>query len=187
MISLSTLWPPIVLSAVLVFIVSSVIHMVLTFWHKDDFHKVPDEKRFMDAVRPLALPPGDYTVPRPSSMKEMGSPEFVEKFKAGPVMIFTVIPSGPVTMTKSLVNWFLFSLVVSLFAGYVGASALPAGSHYGHVFQVVGTTAFIGYAFALWPSAIWYGRSWTTTLKGTIDGLVYGLLTGGTFGWLWPQ
>jgi hypothetical protein len=28
---------------------------------------------------------------------------------------------------------------------------------------------------------------WGTTIKEVIDGLVYGLLTAGTFGWLWPR
>jgi len=38
----------------------------------------------------------------------------------------------------------------------------------------------------LWQMSIWYRRSWSTTLKATLDGVIYGLLTGGAFGWLWP-
>jgi hypothetical protein len=34
--------------------------------------------------------------------------------------------------------------------------------------------------------SIWYHRSWGTTLRYTVDGLVYALLTAGIFGWLWP-
>jgi hypothetical protein len=35
--------------------------------------------------------------------------------------------------------------------------------------------------------SIWYSRAWINTIKSTIDGLIYALLTAGTFGWLWPR
>jgi hypothetical protein len=186
MTGLSTLWLPILLSSVIVFVVSSVIHMALP-WHKNDYSKVPNEERFMDALRPFAVPPGDYIVPRASSTREMRSPEFAEKTKKGPVMMLTVIPSGPLSMGKSLVLWFLYCAVVGLFAAYVAGRALPAGAPYLRVFQLVGATAFIAYAAALWQTSIWSGRAWSTTIKATVDGLVYALVTAGTFGWLWPR
>ena len=185
-VHLISLWLPILLSAVLVFIASSVIHMALP-WHKGDYRQVPEEKKLMDVVRPLGVPPGDYMVPRPANMKEMGTPEFAAKIKAGPVMVVTVMPNGRMGMNTALFYWFIYSIVVGFFAAYVGTAALPAGSPYPRVFQIVGTTAFAGYALALWQMSIWYHRSWVTTIKSTIDGLVYGLLTGGTFGWLWPH
>src|SRR6266571_1238901 len=111
MIGLFELWLPILLSSVFVFVVSSVIHTVLP-WHKNDYHKVPNEDKVMDALRPLAIPPGDYLMPRPSSRQEMRSPEFTDKMKKGPVMMFSVWPSGPATMGKNLVLWFLYACVV---------------------------------------------------------------------------
>ncbi len=183
---LFTLWLPILLSSVIVFVVSSVIHMVLP-WHKSDYPKMPNEDKFMDALRPLAVPPGDYMVPRPSSTQEMRSPEFAEKMKRGPVMVLTVMPNGPVVMGKNLVLWFLYSAVVGIFAAYVAGTALPAGAPYLRVFQFVGVTAFIGYSVALWQMSIWYRRAWRLTIKATVDGLIYALLTAGIFGWLWPQ
>ena len=42
-------------------------------------------------------------------------------------------------------------------------------------------------SLALLQFSIWYRRSWVTTLKSMIDGLLYALLTAGTFGWLWPR
>ena len=177
---------PILLSSVIVFVVSSVIHMVLP-WHKSDYPKIPNEERFMDALRPLAVPPGDYMVPRPSSTQEMRSPEFAEKMKRGPVMVLTVMPNGPVAMGKNLVLWFLYSAVVGILAAYVAGTALPAGAPYLRVFQFVGVTAFIGYSVALWQMSIWYRRAWRLTIKATVDGLIYALLTAGIFGWLWPQ
>lgn len=186
MTGLSALWLPILLSAVFVFVASSLIHMASP-WHKSDYPKMPNEDRVMDALRPLAIPPGDYLVPRPSGRDEMRSPAFAEKMKKGPVIVMTVFPSGPMSMARNLVLWFLYAAVVGLFAGYIAGRALPPGTPYLRVFQFAGATAFIGYSVALWQMSIWYRRAWTTTIKATVDGLIYALLTAGTFGWLWPR
>ena len=186
MTGLSTLWLPILLSSVIVFAASSLIHMVLP-WHKSDFPKLANEDQVRNALRPLAIPPGDYCIPRPSSGQEMRSPEFAEKMRQGPVMMLTVMPNGPMSMQRNLAMWFVYTVVVGFFAAYVAGRALPAGTPYLRVFQLVGVTAFIGYALALWPLSIWYRRAWSITIKSTIDGLIYALLTAGTFGWLWPR
>ena len=186
MTGLSVLWLPILLSAVIVFVASSLIHMA-TPWHKSDYPQVPNEDRVMDALRPLAIPPGDYMIPRPSSREEMRSPQFAEKFKRGPVVVLTVMPPGPMTMGKSLVLWFVYCAVVGVFAAYVAGRALQPGAPYLQVFRFAGATAFIGYSLALWQMSIWYRRAWSTTAKATVDGLIYALLTAGTFGWLWPR
>jgi hypothetical protein len=186
MTALSALWLPILLSSVLVFVASSLIHMASP-WHKSDFPRMPNEDRVMDALRPLAIPPGDYLIPRPSSRQEMGSPEFADKMKKGPVLLMTVMPNGPVSMGRNLVQWFLYCAVVGFFAAYVSGRALPVGAPYLHVFRFIGATAFIGYSVALWQMSIWYRRAWSATLKATVDGLLYALLTAGVFGWLWPR
>jgi len=186
MTGLSALWLPILLSSVIVFVVSSVIHMA-TAWHKNDYRTIPNESQVMQALRPLAIPPGDYMVPRASSMAEMQSPEFVEKLNRGPVLIVTAMPNGSMPIARSLVMWFLYSAVVGVFAAYVAGRALPPGANTLRVFQFVGVTAFIGYAAALWQMSIWYRRAWSTTIKSTVDGLIYALVTAGTFGWLWPR
>jgi hypothetical protein len=186
MTGLNALWLPILLSAVLVFVVSSVIHMALP-WHKSDYPKMPNEDRVMDALRPLAIPPGDYMVPRPSGMQEMRSPEFAEKIKRGPVMVLTVMPSAMTPMWRNLTLWFLYALVVGLFAAVVAASALPVGAPFALVLHLVAVVAFVGYALALWQMSIWYRRAWSTTVKATVDGLIYALVTGAAFGWLWPR
>jgi hypothetical protein len=186
MTGLDVLWLPIVLSSVFVFVVSSAIHMASP-WHKNDYPKMPREDEVMDALRPLAIPPGDYMVPRPASREDMRSPVFLEKLKKGPVMILTVIPSGLPGMAKNLVNWFIYLIVVGIFAGYIAGRALPVGASYLRVFRFTGATAFIGYSLALWQLSIWYKRAWSTTFKATVDGLIYALLTAGVFGWLWPR
>jgi hypothetical protein len=186
MVSLTALWLPILLSAAIVFVASSVIHMASP-WHKSDYPKVPNEEGLRAALRPLAIPPGDYMVPRPSSREELRDPKFIEKVNQGPNLVLTVLPTGPWSMGRNLGLWFLYTAVVSLFAAYVASRALPPGAEYLHVFRFVGATAFLGYAAALWQMSIWYRRAWSTTVKATVDGLIYALLTAGVFGWLWPR
>lgn len=185
MTELGALWLPIVLSAVAVFVVSSIIHMA-TPWHKGDYPRVPNEDKVMDALRPLAIPPGDYMVPRATSMQDAKSPEFLEKIKRGPVLIMTVLPPKAFNMGKSLGLWFLYCAVVALFAAYVVGLALPPGAEYMRVFRLVGATAFMGFNLALWQMTIWYRRNLGTTFRATVDGLIYALVTAGVFGWLWP-
>jgi hypothetical protein len=186
MVPLTALWLPILLSAVIVFVASSIVHMASP-WHKNDYSKVPNEEGLRAALRPLAIPPGDYMVPRPSSREERRDPAFLEKVNQGPNLVLTVIPNGPWSMGRNLGLWFLHLVVVSLFAAYVASRALPPGAEYLQVFRFAGTTAFLGYAAALWQMSIWYRRAWSTTVKATVDGLIYALLTAGTLGWLWPR
>lgn len=186
MTELTALWIPILLSAGIVFVVSSIVHMLLP-WHKSDYPPAPNEDKLRDAVRPLAIPPGDYMVPRPTTREEWRTPEFAEKMKAGPVMILTVLPNGPWSMGRNLGLWFLYLVVVGILSAYVTGRALAVGANYLQVFRFVGTTAFIAYSVALWQMSIWYRRAWSTTIKATVDGLIYALLTGGVFGWLWPR
>jgi hypothetical protein len=186
MTGILALWLPILLSAIIVFVVSSIIHMG-PLWHRNDYPKVPNEDQVRNALRPLAIPPGDYMIPRPTGGEEMRSPEFAEKVRQGPNMVVTVLPNGPWSMKRNLTLWFLYALVVSAFAAYVAGRALPPASPYLAVFRFVGVTAFIGYSVALWQMSIWYRRAWSITVKATVDGLIYALLTAGTFGWLWPR
>ncbi len=186
MTGLTALWLPILLSAVIVFVASSVIHMASP-WHKSDYLRVPNEDRAMDTLRTLSIPPGDYMMPRPETREDLRSPAFLEKMKKGPVMMFTVMPSGQMAMGRNLALWFLYVVAMGFCAAYVASRALPVGAPYLHVFRFAGTAAFLGYAGALWPMSIWYRRAWSTTIKSTVDGLIYALLTAGTFGWLWPR
>ena len=185
MISLMALWLPIVLSAVAVFIVSSIIHMVLKY-HNTDYVKVPGEGGVMEALRGFKIPPGDYVMPHATTMKEMGTPEYLEKQAKGPVVVMTVQPSGPCGMGKPMVMWFIFSLVVSVLAAYVARLTIPAGADYLLVHRVTGAVAFCAYSMGQMQNSIWYKKKWSGTLKNVFDGLVYALVTGGVFGWLWP-
>jgi hypothetical protein len=186
MTPVTALWLPILLSAVIVFVMSSIIHMASP-WHKSDYPRMPREDEAMNALRPLGIPPGDYMVPRVTSRAEMTSPEFAEKLRRGPVMIVTVLPNGPFSMGRNLALWFGYLVVVSTFAACLTGRVLAPAAEYMTVFKFVAAIAFIGYTAALWQMWIWYHRSLAVTVKATIDGLLYALLTAGTFGWLWPR
>jgi nucleoside recognition membrane protein YjiH len=186
MVPIHALWLPILLSAVIVFVASSIIHMLLPI-HKSDYRKLPDEDKVLDTLRTVGVTPGrEYRFPF-CSMKDMKVPATQEKFKRGPVGVLTIIPSGAPNMGKNLAQWFLYSVVVSIFAAYLTGRTRTPGTEYLEVFRVAGCTAFLGYSVALAQNAIWRGETWGVTLKHVLDGLIYGLLTGGTFGWLWPK
>jgi Flp pilus assembly protein TadB len=185
MVSVLSLWAPILVSAVFVFIVSSIIHMFLGY-HKSDHAKVPNEDEAMDVLRRGGIKPGDYCLPYANSMETMKSSEFIEKSKQGPVAFMSVRPSGPPAMGKSMVQWFIYCIIVGVFAAYISGRALGPGAHYLQVFRFAGCMAFAGYSLALIQSSIWYGRGWCATLKSMFDGLIYALVTAGAFGWLWP-
>ena len=186
MTGLQALWLPILLAAVFVFVASSIIHM-MSPWHKNDYFAVPKEDDVMAALRSFGIPPGDYLVPRPKTRDDLRSPAFADKMNKGPVVVMTVYPNGPMNMGRNLGLWFAYLVVVGICAGYVAGRALPPGTPYLQVFRFVGATAFIGYSLALWQMSIWYRRAWSTTIKATVDGLIYACLTAGTFGWLWPR
>jgi hypothetical protein len=186
MTPLTALWLPILVSAVIVFVMSSIIHMTSP-WHRNDYPKIPREDEVMDSLRPLGIPPGDYMVPRCNTHAEMRTPEFAEKLKRGPVMIVTMLPAGPFSMGRNLGLWFVYLVVVSAFAACIAGRVFGAGAEYMAVFKLVTIVAFLGYAMALWQMWIWYHRSLATTIKATVDGLIYAMLTAGSFGWLWPR
>ncbi|MGH9482362.1 MAG: hypothetical protein ACRD1L_09750 [Terriglobales bacterium] len=178
---------PVVVAAVLVFIASSIVHMVLP-WHKSDYPKLGNEDAVMDALRPLGLKPGDYMVPRPARHADMKAPDFVEKMKRGPVAIFTVLPSGEFGMGRGLALWFVYVLVVSALVALLAAgSGLGPGADYHPRFHIVALAAFLAYAAAVWPISIWFRRGWGLAVKATVDGFIYAVITGLVFAWLWPH
>ncbi len=186
MVSIPDLWLPILLSAVIVFVASSIIHMVLPL-HKSDYRKLPEEDKVLDALRAAGVTPGPaYHFPH-CTHKDMKSPESVARFKRGPVGLLTVMPSGAPAMGKYLTTWFLYCVVVGVFVAYLTGRTVVSGTAYLEVFRVAGTTAFLAYAVGQIQDAIWKGQTWGVTFKHVFDGLIYALLTAGTFGWLWPR
>src|SRR5215472_5004398 len=176
MVAIHTLWLPILLSAVIVFVASSILHMVLPF-HRSDYKKLPDEDKIVAAIRSSGVGRGVHMFPY-CSHKEMNSPEMKEKFKQGPVGMVTVLPPG-MNMGKSLAQWFVYCLVVGVFAAYLTGRVLVPGTTYLAVFRVAGTVSFMAYGVGQVVSGIWAGVPWSNVAKQVFDGLVYSLLLAG--------
>lgn len=187
MVSILALWLPIVVAAVLVFLASSVIHMFLGY-HKTDYGPLPQEDAILEALAPHQIPPGEYAMPFCPDPATMKTEAYQAKAQRGPVAIMTVMPPSYVTgMGAQLIKWFAYCVLVSVFAAYIAGRALGPGVDYLQAYRFAGATAFIAYTVGGWQRSVWYGQKLSTTIKNTIDGLIYGLLTGGVFGWLWPS
>lgn len=185
MVALGSLLVAVVVSAVFVFVVSSVLHMVLKY-HKQDYKRLPKEDEVLAAVRAAAPGPGMYMFPYCDDMKDMGSEAMLAKFRSGPVGTMALVRNGPISMGKHLALWFVYCLLVSFFTAYVAAHTVAAGTDYLAVFRVVGAVAFMAYGLANFVGSVWGNQPWGNTARATVDGLVYALVTAGTFGWLWP-
>lgn len=73
----------------LVFVVSSVIHMLLPY-HRSDYGRLPAEDEAMDALRRFSIAPGDYVMPAPGGPEGMRSAAFIAKREKGPIIMMTV-------------------------------------------------------------------------------------------------
>ena len=185
MVSVLSLWLPILLSAIGVFALSSIIHMLLPY-HRSNMSQVENEDEFAKSVGALNIAPGEYMFPFACDPKAMDSEDYKAKLDRGPVGMMTIMPNGPWSMGTSLVQWFIYALAVSVFAAYIASRTLDTGASYLAVMQLVGAAAFACYAMGQFQSSIWYFRKWSTTFKFIFDGFVYATVTGGFFGWLWP-
>ena len=184
-VPLASLWLPILLSAVAVFVVSSIVHMVLPL-HRKDYRQLPNEAEAMAVLRKGSLTPGLYHMPWGRDPKEMSSPEMVARLNEGPVAILAVRPSGPVNMGKFLGMWFVYCLLVGLLVAYLLGTVLAAGAEAMHVFRVASTAAFLAYSLPYFVESVWHAHPWSVTVKNMVDGLLYALAAGAVFAWLWP-
>jgi len=186
MVSLAQLWIPILLSAVAVFAASSLIHMVVK-WHASDYRTLSNEDEVRAAIRKGSPTPGQYVMPHCSDMKDMGKPEVQEKYKEGPVGFLVLIPNGAPAMGPALGKWFVYTALVAFMAAYLASRTLAPGTHYLQVFRVVGAVSFLAYGFGSIQMGIWMGKPWSSVIKDLADALIYGLVSAGVFGWLWPR
>ena len=183
-----SVWIAIVAAAVAVFIASAILHMVLPY-HRTDVRKLPVDKEdlVLDALRRVNVAPGDYAVPHAGGPAGMRDPVFIAKATKGPLAFMTLAPGSAPSMGPSLGMWFVYCLVVSVCLGLMTWHVVGPGQPFSYVFHIVGMIAFLAYGGALPQMAIWYRRSWATTLKSLFDSVIYGAVTGAAFGWLWPQ
>jgi len=186
MVPFASLWLPILISAVIVFLASWILHMLLPH-HRSDFARLPQEDAVLDALRTFNIPSGQYLAPYADSPAQMKQPDYVEKRKRGPSLFLTLQAGGDTGMGKNLLQWFIYLLVISLFTAYLTHRAVAAGAPYMMVFDFAGVAAFMAYSLGHPHQSIWYRQRWRTTVVYLFDGLVYSLLTAGVFGWLWPK
>ena len=185
MIPLTALWLPVLLSAIVVFVVSAMVWMVMPH-HRNDFAPAEDEDALMDAVRRTVAGTGMYTFPWPPDGEE-NSEAYRDRLSAGPVGVLRVrAPQSVLDMKPAMAKSFLLQVVVGVFVAYLAASTLESGASYLSVFRVTGTAAFMAYGFIGFQESIWFGLPGKVAFKHALDGLVYALLTAGIFGWLWP-
>jgi hypothetical protein len=185
MVMLSSLWLPIVLAAVVVF-VASFLAWVVSPHHKKDWVGIPDEGGFIDALRTLNVPPGQYVFPYCPDAASMEDPVKKARLEQGPYGTLGVWRGKP-NMVRNLVLTFLFFLIANVFVGYLASRTLTMSAEYLEVFRVTGVAAILAYCFAFIPNAIWFGRSLRSVVMDIVDGVIYGLLTAGIFAWLWPE
>lgn len=186
MVGFGSLWLPILLSAVFVFIGSAILHMVLRY-HRSDYKALPNQESVMAALRAANPKRGMYMFPF-CDPKERNTPATKEKFKQGPVGIVTIVPNGMPAMPKLLLIWFIYTLIVSAWVGCLAAhTVLPGVASHHHVFHVVAATAFLAYGISQLVNGIWRGFPWGVVIKEVIDGLIYAIITGLVFVWLWPH
>jgi len=184
-VTVPMLWLPIVLSAVFVMIGSSVVWMALKY-ENAEWKPIKGEDQLRDVLRKLNLAtPGQYIFPH--MMGEGGPEAAMKKAEEGPAGVLLLRKPAKFSMTPMLAQSFIYYLVVSLFVAYIASHALPKGTEYLRVFQIAGASGFMAYGLGLVPEAIWFARTWRSVLKSMLSALIYGCLTAGTFGWLWPH
>ena len=159
MVTLGALWQPIILSAILVFILSAIIHMVLKY-HNSDYRPFANEDAVRAAIRAGNPGPAQYVIPYCAEMKDMEKPEVKQKYIDGPIAVINIKPNGAFTMGPTLGQWFVVSSSWSRSScAYVAVHTIPAGTPYLEVFRVVGAVAFLAYAFGQIPAADLDGKA----------------------------
>jgi hypothetical protein len=181
-----SLWVPVIVSAVVVFLGSSILHMVLKY-HRADYRGIPSEDAVREALGKAGAAPGVYVTPYCQDMKQMKEPAMMEKYEKGPIALITLLPKGAPAMQKLLSLWFAFNVLVSFVAAYVARHTLQPGTDGMLVMQITGTVAFAAYGLSHVSDSIWKGQPWSNTARALLDSVIYSVLTGLTFRLLWPS
>lgn len=182
---LISLWLPILLSAVVVFVISSLIHMLLN-WHASDYGNFANEDAIRDAIRAGGAKPGRYVIPACKEMKDMASESMKQKYAEGPVGHITLLPNGQPSMGKYLGMWFLLTLLVSAITALLASRLIPLDPAFARsAAKLAFAVSFVAYGFGTLQESIWSGRPWSQSIKYLIDSALYAAGTGAVFYWLW--
>lgn len=185
MVSFAQLLLPLIAAAVLVFVASSLIHMVFK-WHNPDYQKLGNEDEVMAAIRKGMSGGGQYAIPHCMDMKQMQTPEMQKKLEDGPTGFIVVRGPGKPGVGKPLALWFALTLLVSGVAGCILATTLGPGAARGQVLHIAGLISFAAFAVGSVSDAIWFARPWRAVGKDLLDAVIYAGIIGGTYAVLWP-
>lgn len=184
--NLVALWLPIVVSAVGVFVASSLVHMVFK-WHNSEYRDMPNDDAVRSTLRQGNLSPGFYVTPHCTDMKEMQSEAMMQKYKEGPVVFMTVMPNGAPNMGRALGLWFVFSLIVASGAAAITLHGIPLNGDAHIAAHSIALITFIAYGFGSLQDFIWMGKPLSSMLKYLLDALIYSVVTALSFWILWPS
>ena len=180
---LLSLWLPILLSAVVVFVISSLVHMVFK-WHASNYQGFANEDAVRDVLRAgRPLPGKNYIVPYCADMKDMATEAMKKKYAEGPTAVIVFGPTGQPNMVKHLGLWFVLCVVVSALAAFLTAKAYGLGVPAQGAAKMAGAIAFIAYGIGCIPESIWMYRSWKSTATYLLDAALYALGTAAVFYW----
>ena len=179
--SIIDFWLPILVSAMVVFVASAAVWMALK-WHNSDYRKSDNEEAIRSALS--GSKPGVLMVPFCTNPAELKNAEMQKKYVDGPHAFITVVPNGMPAMGGKLLASFVFYILVGALCAYFLVMTGRNDAEYLEVFRITCTVAWIAYGIAYIQESIWFGRPWSNTVKSLLDALIYGLLTGGVFGWL---
>jgi ABC-type cobalt transport system substrate-binding protein len=183
---LLSLWLPILLSAVAVFVISSVIHMVVK-WHASDYAGFSNEDAVRAAIRAANPTPGRYVVPFCKDMKDMGSEAMLKKYQEGPIGHVLIGPNGAPNMGKYLGMWFVWTLGVAIVAAFVVSQIFGLDPTRARAAaKLVGAITFIAFGFGTVTESIWGMRPWSSSVKHLLDAALYAVGAGLVFYFLWP-
>ena len=178
---LISLWLPILLSSIGLFIASFIAWTLLPH-HKGDFSQIPDEDAFLETLRAMNITQGQYMFPYCGTPEIRNSEEFKQKEQQGPNGLINVFP-GACNMGMNMLCTYIFFLCVSFCLAYLATLGLQPGDDFMKVFRFVGTAGILAFCAGGIQGAIWFQRKIAMDL---LDGIVYGLITGAIFAALWP-
>jgi hypothetical protein len=180
------LWLPILATGVLIFVASSLIHMVFK-WHNSDYRPLGNEDEVRAAIRHGAPAPGQYLLPYCADVKDMQGTEMRKKYVEGPIAFLTVRANGVPTMAPALTQWFIYTVAIAAITGGIALQTYGLKGDPRHAAHLVGVMSLLAYAAGSVQMGIWMGKPWRSVGKDVLDGVIYGVISAFTFMWLWPS
>ena len=179
------LWIPILVSVGLCFIGSAASWMMLPF-HRHEWHRLPTEPGVLDALREDMPSPGRYNFPFTMDGQNANRADLKASLEKGPIGFLTIAPPGVIPMWMMLGQMIVFYTIVTTLTAYVAWASLRINAPYTAVLKLVGIVSAMAYVMGSAPESIWYARPWRHWIVQAVEGIVFGVMTGAVFAWLWP-